>query len=127
MTPVSFATVSAMATMRALTRSSSVLVITSGTMISASTGLPVALAGLDRAFENGARLHFGDFRKGDGDAHAAEAEHRIELVQFGGAALELGAVGAHGGGDFGDLARRYAAGIRAAADRAGGSSPADPT
>ena len=61
-------------------------------------------AGLDRAFENGARLHLGDFRIGDRDAHAAEAEHRIELVQFGGAALELGRVGAHGGGDFGDLA-----------------------
>ena len=57
--------------------------MTSGTMISAVTGLPVLRAGLDRALEDGARLHLGDFRIGDGEAHAAEAEHRVELVQLG--------------------------------------------
>ena len=42
-------------------------------------------AGLDRGLENGARLHLRDFRIGDGQPAAAEAEHRIELVQFAGA------------------------------------------
>ena len=47
-TPVSAATASAMATMRALTRSSSSRVITSGTMISASTGRAGLAPGLRR-------------------------------------------------------------------------------
>ncbi len=37
------------------------------------------------------------------EAAAAEAEHRIELVQLAGAVGELLRVGAHGGGDLGDL------------------------
>ena len=50
-------------------------------MTSGTTGLPVRLRGLDRRLEDRARLHLGDFRIGDGEAAAAEAEHRIELVQ----------------------------------------------
>ncbi len=65
--------------MRALTRSSSALVATSGTMTSGTTGLPVRFAGLDRRLEDGARLHLGDFRIGDGEPAAAEAEHRVEF------------------------------------------------
>ena len=38
-----------------------------------------ALAGLDRGLEDRARLHLGDLGIGDGDAAAAEAEHRVEL------------------------------------------------
>ena len=33
-------------------------------------------------FEDGAGLHLGDFRIGDAEAAAAEAEHRVELMQF---------------------------------------------
>ena len=33
-------------------------------------------------FEDGARLHLGDFGIDDAEAAAAEAEHRVELVQF---------------------------------------------
>jgi hypothetical protein len=62
-----------------------------------------ALGRFGRRLEDGARLHLGDFRIGDGDAAAAEAEHRVELVQFAGAVGELLRIGAHGGGDLGDL------------------------
>ena len=92
-----------MASMRALTRSSSALVAISGTMTSGTTGLPVFLADVDRRLENGARLHLGDLRIGNGDAAAAEAEHRIELGQLLRAAGELLRVGAHGLGHLGDL------------------------
>ena len=72
-------------------------------MISGLTFLPRALFHLDRRLEYGARLHLGDFRIGDGDAAAAEAEHRVELGEFAGAVGKLLRVGAHGGGDLGDL------------------------
>ena len=101
--PVSFCTASAMATMRSLTRSSSGLVMTSGTITSGMTGCPVALAACDRRLEDGARLHLGNFGERHREAAAAEAEHRVELVQLGGAALQLVGSGAHGRGHFGDL------------------------
>ena len=81
-------------------------------------------AGLDRGLEDGARLHLRDFRIGDRQPAAAEAEHRIELVQLARAVGELFRIGAHGLRDFGDLVARCAAGTRAAADRAAGWSPA---
>ena len=80
--PVSFATAAAIASMRALTRSSSALVAISGTITSRHHRLAGALAGLDRRLEDRARLHLGDLRIGDREAAAAEAEHRIELVQL---------------------------------------------
>ena len=103
MTPFSFATASAIASMRALTMSNSTRVAISGTITSGTTGLPVLLAGLDRRLENGARLHLGDFRIGDGDAAAAEAEHRIELGKLGRAMLDLLRLGAKRLRDFGNL------------------------
>ena len=66
-------------------------------------GLAGLAAGLHRALENGARLHFRDFGITDGDAHAAEAQHGVELVQLGGAALQLLRARAHGLGDFRDF------------------------
>ncbi len=69
--------------MRALTISNSARVAISGTITSGTTGSPVLLGGFDCGFEDRARLHLGDFRIGDGDAAAAEAEHRIELGEFG--------------------------------------------
>ena len=71
-----------MASMRALTRSNSALVAISGTMTSGTHRLAGLARRLDRGLEDRARLHLGDFRIGDGEAAAAEAEHRIELVQF---------------------------------------------
>ena len=62
-----------------------------------------ALAGLDRGLEDGARLHLGDLRIGDREAAAAEAEHRVELVQLARAVGELLRIGAHGRRDLGDL------------------------
>src|SRR4029077_11134817 len=41
-------------------------------------------AGLRRRLENGARLHFRDFRVGYRQPTTAKAEHRIELVQLAG-------------------------------------------
>ena len=58
---------------------------------------------LDRGLENGARLHFGDFRISNRQTAAAEAEHRIELVQFARAIRELFRIGAHGLRHLGDL------------------------
>ena len=62
-----------------------------------------ALAGLDRGLEDRARLHLGDLGIGDGDAAAAEAEHRIELGKLVRAMRELLRIDAHRGGDLGDL------------------------
>ena len=42
-----------------------------------------------RRLEDGARLHFRDFRIRDAETAAAVPEHRIELVQFGDAALDV--------------------------------------
>ena len=61
------------------------------------------LRGGDGALENRPRLHLRHLREGNGDAAAAEAEHRVELVQLLGAALQLVGVGAHGLRHFGDL------------------------
>ena len=74
-----------MASMRALTRSNSALVAISGTITSRHHRLAGALCRFDRGLEDGARLHLGDFRIGDRDAAAAEAEHRVELRQIPGA------------------------------------------
>ena len=60
-------------------------------------------AGLDGAFENGARLHFGDLGEADRKPHAAEAEHWVELVQLGRARAQLAGADAHCFGDFFDL------------------------
>ena len=60
-------------------------------------------AGLDRGFENGARLHFRDFRIGDRQPAAAEAEHRIELMQLTRAVGEFFRIGAHRLRHFRDL------------------------
>ena len=60
-------------------------------------------AGFDRGLENRARLHFRDFRIGDGEAAAAKAEHRIEFMQFSGAVRELLRIGAHRLRHFGDF------------------------
>ena len=79
-----------MATMRALTWSSSALGHHQRDHdLGRRRACPSAAARLDRALEDGARLHLGDLRIGDGEPHAAEAEHRVELVQLGRAALEL--------------------------------------
>ena len=51
-------------------------------MISAVDRLSRPLPRLNRALENRARLHLGDLGIADGQAHAAEAEHRIEFVQL---------------------------------------------
>jgi hypothetical protein len=61
---------------------------------------------LDSGLEDRARLHLGNFRIGDGEPATAEAEHRIELVQFARALGKPASVGAHGPRDFGDLALR---------------------
>ena len=60
-------------------------------------------ADFGRGLEDGARLHLGDFRIGDGEPAAAKAEHRIELVQFAGAVGELLRIGAHGLRHLGDF------------------------
>ncbi len=62
-------------------RSSSFLKPTSGIMISGFTLMPFLLH-FGGGFEDGAGLHLGDFRIDDAETAAAEAEHRVELVQF---------------------------------------------
>jgi hypothetical protein len=44
---------------------------------------------LGHRLENGAGLHLVDLRIGNAEAHAAMAEHRVELVQLVGALLDL--------------------------------------
>ena len=44
--------------------------------------LQAFLVQLRRRLEDGARLHLGDLGIGDPEAHAAVAEHRVELVQL---------------------------------------------
>ena len=51
-------------------------------MISGTTGRAGRAAGLDRGLEDRAGLHLGDLGIGDGEPAAAEAEHRVELVQL---------------------------------------------
>ena len=50
-----------------------------------------------------ARLHLGDFRIGNREAAAAEAQHRIELGEIAGAIGELARIGVHRTRDFLDL------------------------
>ena len=64
-------------------------------------------AGLDGAFEDGARLHFGDLGEADRKPHAAEAEHRVELVQLSRARAQLVGADAHCFADFFDLLVRF--------------------
>ena len=68
-----------------------------------------------------------DFRIDDAQAAAAMAEHRVELVQLLHAACDRLGRDADLLGQLRLLVRRRAAGTRAAADRAGGSSPAGPS
>src|ERR1700731_3858769 len=82
-----------MASMLALTRSSSALVAMSGDHHFGHHRLARALCRFDRRLEDGARLHLGDLRIGDREPTAAEAEHRVELVQVAGAVGELLRVG----------------------------------
>ena len=44
--------------------------------------LDLLLRDIGRGFEDGARLHLGDFRIGDAETAAAMAEHRVEFVQL---------------------------------------------
>ena len=44
--------------------------------------LEAFLGRIGRGFEDGARLHLGDFRILDTETAAAEAEHRVELMQL---------------------------------------------
>ena len=66
-------------------------------------GCACLLRRFHRALEDRARLHLGNFGIGDGDAHAAETEHRIELVQFLRARFQLGRIRAHAGRHFRDF------------------------
>jgi hypothetical protein len=98
-------------------------VATSGTITSGSTGLAGLLLGSMAASKIARACISGDFGIGDRKAAAAMAEHRVELVQLGhtrSAAIRADAE--IGGNRLHFLVG--AAGIHAAADRAGGSSPA---
>jgi hypothetical protein len=64
--------------------------------------LPVPFR-FDRGFEDGARLHLGDLGVGDGEAAAAEAEHRIEFGEIAGAVGQPPRIGVHRACDFLDL------------------------
>ncbi len=72
-------------------------------MISAVIGAAGLAAGLDRALEDRARLHLRDFGIAHREPHAAEAEHRIDLMQFGRAGAQLLRADAHRLGDLRDL------------------------
>src|ERR1700752_1561948 len=61
------------------------------------------LAGLDRGFEDRARLHLGDLRIRDRKTAAAKAEHRVELVKLSRALLELARIGLHRLRDLADF------------------------
>ena len=68
-----------------------------------ANSLAGALFGLDRCLEDRARLHLGDFRVGDGETAAAEAQHRVELGEIAGAIGELARIGVHRPRDLLDL------------------------
>jgi hypothetical protein len=50
-------------------------------------GADLALEALDGGLGDGAGLHAGDLGVGDGETAAAVAEHRVDLVEVGDAAL----------------------------------------
>src|ERR1700756_49296 len=75
-------------------RSSSFLVAINGIMISGITVLPAFFWTSATAREEGGALHRENRGKGDAEPHAAMAEHRIELMQLGGACVDLGEVDA---------------------------------
>ena len=54
----------------------------------------------DRAFKDGAGLHFVDFRVGNAEAAAAMAEHGVGFGKFAGTAAHGGEVAADGLGEF---------------------------
>ena len=58
---------------------------------------------LNSCFENCPRLHFSNFRVGNGKTAAAMAKHRIELVQAISSLAQLLGVDVHGGSYFGDF------------------------
>ena len=85
--------------------------------------LDAFLLDLGGGFEDGAGLHLGDFRIDDAEAAAAEAEHRVELVQFLDALVDLLDRHAHLRRRGPAAPRLRAAGTRAAAGRGSGSWP----
>ncbi len=68
-------------------------------------GLAALLEDLAGGLEDGAHLHFGDFRVGDAEAHAAVAEHRVVFAQAFRALGELRLVHAELGAQGGELLR----------------------
>ena len=64
---------------RSRTQVTSCAVETNGTMISSATGSPPLAHGGADAGEQRLHLHLEDFGIGDGEAHAAMAEHRVDL------------------------------------------------
>ena len=100
--------------------SSSARVIASGIMISGCTSMP-SLATCDGGLEDGAHLHRVDLGVRDGEAAAAVAEHRVELVQVLRALRELLHRHAHRPSTAARAASARSAGTRAAAGRAGES------
>ena len=81
LTPCSFITSAATRSTIAFWSRSSFTWPTSGIMISGTTLRP-SFAQLARRLDDGARLHLGDLGIGDAEAHAAVAEHRVELVEL---------------------------------------------
>ena len=109
------------AAMRAASRSSSVLKPTSGIMISSCDGLAARFFHIGGRFQNGARLHLVDFRIGDAQPAAAMAQHGIGFMQARSArARNFAGIAAGGAARLPRSLPPCAAGIRAAADRAGG-------
>ena len=98
---------------------SSARVATSGTMISGIGASPFHRH-RERGLEDGARLHLVDFGIGDAEPAAAMAEHRVEFVKLGDPALQRLDADARRRRRPRRTPPRYAAGIRGAADRAGG-------
>ena len=79
-----------MASMRALTSSTSRKAETSGIITSGTTGACAGAVDGDRRLEDGAGLHLVDRRQGDAEADAAHAEHRVDLGEVAGAGGDLG-------------------------------------
>ncbi len=107
-------------------RSNSFLNPTSGIMTS-GTDLDAFLLDDRRGLEHRARLHLGDLREVDPEAAAAEAEHRVELVELLDALQWIFSAGMPS--FFAEIRLLFlacAAGTRAAADRGSGSSPGSP-
>ena len=94
-------------------------------MISGRT-LDALLLDLDGGLDDGADLHVADLGELDRQPAAAEAQHRVGLVQLLDALLDLLDRDAQVAGPPRPGRRRRAAGTRARGGRAGGSSPGKP-